>query len=63
MEWGLYNAYNVAPCVGAWIETFSALLRFCFLVVAPCVGAWIETPKEATDIINAMSRSLRGSVD
>ena len=34
---------NVAPCVGAWIETsFLASVGF-FDRVAPCVGAWIET--------------------
>ena len=36
---------NVAPCVGAWIET--VLIRYTprLIAVAPCVGAWIETPK------------------
>ena len=34
---------NVAPYVGAWIETFSASCLLFTLLVAPYVGAWIET--------------------
>ena len=34
---------NVAPRVGAWIETPAALLLHTFIRVAPRVGAWIET--------------------
>ena len=35
---------QVAPCLGAWIETaiMSLILNFSF-IVAPCLGAWIET--------------------
>ena len=33
----------VAPRVGAWIETASALEQICVFLVAPRVGAWIET--------------------
>ena len=33
----------VAPCVGAWIETYAHCFRTLFGYVAPCVGAWIET--------------------
>ena len=34
---------NVAPRVGAWIETNIILTYFDTLGVAPRVGAWIET--------------------
>ena len=34
---------NVAPRVGAWIETNSKAKKFLLLEVAPRVGAWIET--------------------
>ena len=34
---------DVAPCVGAWIET-GDMEAYCDITpVAPCVGAWIET--------------------
>ena len=33
----------VAPHVGAWIETYTALRAIAVLTVAPHVGAWIET--------------------
>ena len=41
---------EVAPYVGAWIETrrYSDLERIA--LVAPYVGAWIETPKIASAI-------------
>ena len=34
---------NVAPCVGAWIETNRYVQQASDVNVAPCVGAWIET--------------------
>ena len=34
---------NVAPHVGAWIETIANLLSANIEDVAPHVGAWIET--------------------
>ncbi len=34
---------RVAPYVGAWIETLSALPSQSGFLVAPYVGAWIET--------------------
>ena len=40
------NSPNVAPCVGAWIETYYGLRNSSIYVVAPCVGAWIETPND-----------------
>ena len=35
--------YNVAPHVGAWIETLPHSVRIDHILVAPHVGAWIET--------------------
>ena len=35
---------DVAPYVGAWIETLLGILRVFNNSVAPYVGAWIETP-------------------
>ena len=37
---------NVAPRVGAWIETLDNALKVISVDVAPRVGAWIETSKE-----------------
>ena len=37
--------YNVAPHVGAWIETLSLQSSPAALFVAPHVGAWIETTR------------------
>ena len=34
---------EVAPYVGAWIETIKIPILFLALSVAPYVGAWIET--------------------
>ena len=34
---------EVAPYVGAWIETCCNLFSHCCVFVAPYVGAWIET--------------------
>ena len=39
---------NVAPYVGAWIETDFRLLVLDSTIVAPYVGAWIETSRSAT---------------
>ena len=39
----LTNANNVAPRVGAWIETLTPLVVCAPGPVAPRVGAWIET--------------------
>ena len=35
--------YEVAPLVGAWIETSLHVRYRCVSMVAPLVGAWIET--------------------
>ena len=37
------GTYNVAPRVGAWIETNHPLGNGGASIVAPRVGAWIET--------------------
>ena len=37
------SIFNVAPRVGAWIETDDLQLSDDDLFVAPRVGAWIET--------------------
>ena len=37
------NALQVAPYVGAWIETFMVSASDSIKMVAPYVGAWIET--------------------
>ena len=34
---------NVAPLVGAWVETLGRSTRRRASVVAPLVGAWVET--------------------
>ena len=38
--------YQVAPYVGAWIETEEEVELFELWQVAPYVGAWIETSSE-----------------
>ena len=37
------SKWPVAPCVGAWIETWYNQHVNGSDAVAPCVGAWIET--------------------
>ncbi len=54
---------EVAPFVGAWIETFSCTSLPFFIIVAPFVGAWIETPFVLLVCLCCHRRSLRGSVD
>ncbi len=41
---------DVAPYVGAWIETINANMSIIQLRVAPYVGAWIETRKSELSI-------------
>ena len=55
--------WQVAPYVGAWIETkysFMLLKSYC---VAPYVGAWIETSEEKANYHLLYRRTLRGCVD
>ena len=47
------RGHQVAPCVGAWIETEKKLEALDPSAVAPCVGAWIET-----DSINAFGANV-----
>ena len=47
VDWNLikdkdYNAYDVAPLVGAWIEMKMIDVLAAASNVAPLVGAWIE---------------------
>ena len=53
---------NVAPHVGAWIETLMLGIYFAVCLVAPHVGAWIETPSAIVPSARD-SRSPCGSVD
>mgnify|MGYP007100800614 FL=1 len=39
---------DVAPFVGAWIETYCVFVDVHQIMVAPFVGAWIETREEPT---------------
>ena len=39
----LHDKPQVAPRVGAWIETTKSFIMFLIVCVAPRVGAWIET--------------------
>ena len=54
---------NVAPYVGAWIETTSGPFGGEVSGVAPYVGAWIETKNEARTNDADKCRTLRGCVD
>ena len=42
-HFGIKPKVDVAPYVGAWIETYGYAPRYCEYKVAPYVGAWIET--------------------
>ena len=39
----MLDSANVAPRVGAWIETDALISKYDLQNVAPRVGAWIET--------------------
>ena len=54
---------NVAPYVGAWIETDIDLTFISTRSVAPYVGAWIETQTSAYLLASHLCRTLRGCVD
>ena len=53
----------VAPLAGAWIE----IVKSCQVVrvqkVAPLAGAWIEIQPNRGQLLRALRRSPRGSVD
>jgi len=59
----IVSAGDVAPCVGAWIETKDIFTPAQWSNVAPCVGAWIETAKNGSTQNWELSRALRGRVD
>ena len=58
-----YLSTNVAPYVGAWIETISSYSFSSISTVAPYVGAWIETSYVYKSFNNKKCRTLRGCVD
>ena len=49
------NDVNVAPYVGAWIETSNLGLNSLVAKVAPYVGAWIETYASSILSLHIMS--------
>ena len=53
--------HDVAPLVGAWIETASSSFCSSALVVAPLVGAWIETRKSDLQLRIQMVAPLVGA--
>ena len=53
----------VAPYRGAWIEMVNLSFLFISHVVAPYRGAWIEISVAKSSQVDAMCRSLQGSVD
>ena len=56
-------SFDVAPYVGAWIETAVSAYADKAYKVAPYVGAWIETYAPSRDTQWNQSRTLRGCVD
>ena len=54
---------NVAPRVGAWIETAMSEQEVPQIVVAPRVGAWIETASAYLLINRRIRRTPCGCVD
>ena len=54
---------DVAPYVGAWIETHTEVRQSLNIVVAPYVGAWIETISVGLRLGAERGRTLCGCVD
>ena len=54
---------EVAPYVGAWIETQIVAANEARKDVAPYVGAWIETSSSEEEVTVNDCRTLRGCVD
>ena len=54
---------QVAPYMGAWIETDINPLPCYHSYVAPYMGAWIETDDRDASIDQRKGRSLHGGVD
>ena len=63
MHLSIISAVEVAPYVGAWIETVILTTDTTHIVVAPYVGAWIETGATANMKQSQFRRTLRGCVD
>ncbi len=59
----LHEAWQVAPRVGAWIETLPMLYSLSVYSVAPRVGAWIETRSLFAPAPLIGCRPPRGGVD
>ena len=59
----LHSRIDVAPYVGAWIETVMQGFQMQQQQVAPYVGAWIETETEELSLEDIESRTLCGCVD
>ena len=59
----MFNDANVAPRVGAWIETSKTLNTLDLNMVAPRVGAWIETARGYFSFTAAKRRTPCGCVD
>ena len=57
------NMAEVAPRVGAWIETYKDLCLEVPTYVAPRVGAWIETFRYFLVIFYCKCRTPCGCVD
>ena len=63
-DWTRYvQRVEVAPLVGAWIETSGKVNLVSINYVAPLVGAWIETGKRLKKLKRLVSRTPRGCVD
>ena len=45
------SAVEVAPLVGAWIETILRFAEIAWRKVAPLVGAWIETCRASSSAV------------
>jgi len=57
------SGYNVAPRMGAWIETTISVISLGLYLVAPRMGAWIETYKLRFHHQVILSRAPHGRVD
>ncbi len=62
IEAGDFGA-EVAPFMGAWIETTISIQNSTVVVVAPFMGAWIETLVKKPHLLLKQSRTLHGCVD
>ena len=58
-----FRLQQVAPHVGAWIETYYLAWYLSYCRVAPHVGAWIETCSDSKTMPSANGRTPCGCVD